>query len=250
MVKAAVLHELLAVEGDLEGVCKRVLDETKHTLGTKEDHFFGFNRKFEAFDSEDQTKYPEESKELVTTVGDKLAYMMGHVVRYYDAIAQKEATNQVAKADLVVGGTTLATGLPATLLLGLETRLKSLRGVLDNIPTLAPGVSWQLDENRGKGVYIAPPEEKLKSEKTVKHKIVAEATKEHPAQVVEYPETKNVGKYTRLIWSGMMTPLEKSAILGRIDKLIRAAKQARQRANTTEVVKLEIGKVITEYILG
>ena len=48
----------------------------------------------------------------------------------------------------------------------------------------------------------------------------------------------------------MISPSEKSVLLSRIDKLIMAVKQARQRANTQEVVKTTIGKEIFNYIMG
>ena len=48
----------------------------------------------------------------------------------------------------------------------------------------------------------------------------------------------------------MISPAEKSALLGRIDKLIQATKKARQQANAAEVVNREIGRKIMDYING
>ncbi len=251
MSKKSVLHELLAVEGDLEGIWKKIIEETKKTFKDKEAHFFGFHRKLEVFDENDKTQYPEEYKEMDTTVKKKLGYVQGHVVRYFDAVLQKERTNQDAKADLIVDGTTLAKDIPATFLLGLETRLKMLRSVYEVIPTLPPGIKWVKDESKGDDVYIVEkPEEKLKTAKTFQHKVLYDATKEHPAQIERWEETVNVGKFIKVHWAGMLTPAEKSAIMGRLDKLIRATKKARQRANTTEIVKLNIGKELFNYING
>lgn len=82
---------------------------------------------------------PEEHKEMVTTVHDKLDYMLNqHIVPYLDAVLQKERANQDAKADIVVDGIVLAKDVPATFLLGLEEKLKRVHEVLDKIPTLAP----------------------------------------------------------------------------------------------------------------
>jgi len=242
------LHELLAVEGDLEGTYRKILEETKTTFTKKTDHFMGFVRKLQLFDEEAVPVAPDY-KELDTTVEAKLDYQKGHVIRYLDAVLQKELTNTAAKADLIVDGKKIAKELPATFLLGLETKLKHIREVYANIPTLQPGIKWEKDEDKGSGVYITVnPEETYQTEKIVEPVVMYEATKEHPAQVKEAAKTIKTGKYKRTVWSGMLSPAEKSTVLGRIDKLIRAAKKARQRANTTEVIKATVAKEIFDFI--
>ncbi|KKL18768.1 hypothetical protein LCGC14_2472220 [marine sediment metagenome] len=246
----AKLHELLAVEPDLEGNYKKILEETKNTFTKKSDHFFGFHRRLELF-GDDKHDTPEEYKEMATTVHAKLDYQKKSIVRYLDAVLQKEATNQQAIADLTIDGIEIAKGVPATFLLGLENKLKQVRAVYEVSPTLPPGHKWVPDETKGDHVYsMDHPEEQFKSEKIFKVQVLYDATKEHPAQVEKIPETKDVGKYVKHIWSGMISPAEKSVILGRIDKVIRGVKKARQRANATEVVKRTIGKEIFKYIDG
>ena len=92
--------------------------------------------------------------------------------------------------------------------------------------------------------------ETIRTRKRKKFLTVAEATKEHPAQVKEDVEDQNVGKYIKETWSGALTSARKAEILGKVDKLARAVKQARQRANCTEVPKLSVGKVLADYIIG
>ena len=94
------LHELLAVESDLENVNKKTLDEARTTFGKKASHFHEMHRKLENFNADDQ-EAPEEHQEMVTTVHDKLEYIQGHVGRYWDAVYMKEKTNQAAAADIV-----------------------------------------------------------------------------------------------------------------------------------------------------
>ncbi|MCK5783855.1 MAG: hypothetical protein KAH06_05370 [Desulfobacterales bacterium] len=247
-MKKSVLHELLAVEGDLDGAHKKILDETRTTFTKKADHFYGQHRKLEMF-VDDGISYPEEFKAIDTTVQKKLDHMKVTEVRYFDAMLQKETTNQMASADLVVDGVVLAAGLPATFLLGMETRIKHLRTVYEAIPTLQPGIVWEKDESQGAGVYRTKnPAEKLKTETVIEPVVLYEATKEHPAQVKEVSKVNTVGKYTTTSWSSMITPAEKSALLSKIDKLIRAFKQARQRANTTAVIKTSVGESIFAFI--
>ena len=245
----AKLHELLAVEGDLEGTFKRILQETKKTFKDKPAFFLSWQRELKMFD-EEAPEPPVERQEMVTTVQHKLDYTNEHVVKYFDAIAQKERTNQDAKADLVVNGIEVVKDVPATLLLGLESRLKLLRQTYENIPTLAPGKKWKKDATLAKDVYIdVDPEEKFKTAKTFKHKVLSPATNAHPSQIEKWEEVENVGKYKQFVWSGMLSPAEKSNLLGRIDTLIRAVKKARQRANNTAVVKFNIGKALIDYIM-
>ena len=244
------LHELLSVEGDLEGTYRKIIEETITTFSKKPDHFFGSIRSLEWF-SEGMPDHPEEHKALDTTVSAKLKYQEGHIIRYLDAVLQKEATNQNAVSDLVVDGKVLAEKVPATFLLGLESKLKIIRASYQAIPTLPPGIEWTADPQRGENIWKrVHPEEQYKTRTEIVPQILYEATKEHPAQVEKISETKNVGLFTRQVWSGMLTPAEKARILGKIDTLIRATKKARQRANSTEVEKCQIGKVLFNFING
>ncbi len=246
----AKLHELLAVEGDLEGAYKKILQETIVTFTKKEAHFLGSRRELKLFD-EEAPEVVAEHLEMVTTVDRKLHYQSAHIIRYLNAVLQKETTNQNAKADLIIDGKTIAEGVPATFLLGLETKLKQIRAAYEAIPTLAPGIKWVKDEDKGVGVYRNENvEETFKSEKVVEPVVLYEATKEHPAQVKEAAKTINVGKYAKHMWSGMLTPADKSVLLGRIDRLMRTVKKTRQKANREDVVKTSIGTALMGYIHG
>ena len=252
------LHELLAVEGDLEGIYKQILDETITTFTKKANHFIGAEKTCKIFDEnrQDETPAPQR-QELVTTVSEKLTYTQKHIVRYLDAVLQKESTNQSAVADLVIDGAVLAKALPATFLLGLETKLKNIRKVYVSAPTLPPGIKWEGDSGLGENVFRRThPEKTFKTAKTFQHKVLvpAQFPKEGeggtslPAQIEKWEENQNVGEYTTEQWSGMISPSQKSKLLGNLDKLIRAVKKARQRANTAEVNKVSIGKNLCEFI--
>jgi hypothetical protein len=254
------LHELLAVEGDLEGTYKSILEETTGTFTKKPQHFMGAEKKCRIFDEnrKDETP-PAQRQEIVTTVPEKIEYTAGHIIRYLDAVLQKEATNQIAIADLDVSGIAIGKDLPATFLLGLETKLKHIRKVFAAMPTLPPSIKWESDEGIGKDIYRrVHPEQSFKTAKTIIHKVLvpAQFPKEGeggtslPAQIERWEENQNVGEYTTEQWSGMVTPTEKSKILGRIDQLVRATKKARQRANSAEVKKVSIGKNIFDFIIG
>jgi hypothetical protein len=249
--KEPKLHEVLAVEADLEGQAKRVLEEAKTTFLKKSEHFHGHHKVLRMFDEQRaaEEEGATEHREPVTTVDDKLRYLHKPVARWWDAIAQKERTNQEARADLTVDGETLLEDVPATLLLGLESRLKFLRGVYEAIPTHPPGVVWEPDPAQGKGVFRSKyPEKRDKTEKAMRHKVIVPPTKEHPAQVQSWPENEKVGVLTTERSTTTITPARKSELLGRIDTLLRATKKARQRANSTPLVKIKVGERLLDFI--
>jgi len=245
------LHELLAVEPSLEGASNRIIEETKKAF--KEGYLFrGFLKKLEMFAEEDKVNDEVTDRlERSTTVREKLGYMKGFVANYYDCLYQKDRANQVAMADIVVDGVTLAVGVPASYLLSMEKRLKQLRLVFELIPTLTQGVKWELSPEEGEGVYrTAEPKITFKTRKTKRSMIVAPPTDKHKAQVEVWDDTENCGKYIETHTSGAMTPAEKSEVLGRLDKLYKAIKQARERANCAETTTNKIGDELLSYIIG
>jgi len=249
--KKNLLHEILAVVGSLDGAKDKIIAEAQNTFTKKAAHFMGWHKKLEMHDEARKQEEIEENQALVTTVMAKLDYMKKSCVRFYDAKFQKETGGQLAKADIVIDDQVLASDVPVYFLLELEKELKQLRVVYDSIPTLAPGVEWKKAEDIGDGIWRAANKlQKTKTEKTPQHKIIVPATKEHPAQIREWNEDKVVGMYITDTWSGMLSPAEKSVLLDRFDKLLRAVKKARQRANGTEVPKVTIGSAIFSYIHG
>lgn len=247
----AKLHEVLAVESGLQTAAKKINEETIRTFGKKDEHFVETTRQVAHFSEDDKQLDTIETKAMVTTVFDKLIYNTGPNVRAYDAYLQKEATNQKAVADIVCGDKTLAEGVPATVLLGLETKLAELRAVYEAIPTLAPGPTWEVDASTraSGGVYrAAAADVTFRTRKTVKPVVMAPATEHHPAQVQAVQEDVPIARITTSHKSGMISSAQKSELLERVDRLLRAVKRARQRANATEVEKRQIGKVLFDYI--
>lgn len=245
------LHEVLAVEGDLAATAKRILDEARSTFSNKHAHFLGETQVTTYFDEAERNLDTSESKPIDTTVQAKLDYVAPVVSRYWDAYFSKEATNQQAKAEIVVDGQTFATDVPATVLLGMETKLKELRSVYEAIPTLQPGFDWERDEQAGEGVYVAKDVDRFVTKNTVIPVVLAPATDRHPAQVQTVNRDVPVARRVTQKSSGMLSPAEKSDLLEKIDKLIRAVKEARQRANTVEAQSASgFGKKFFDFIHG
>ena len=242
------LHELLAVEGDLNNTVKAVLEETQKTFSSKHEHFKGQVRTCTYYDEDRQQENEMDEKPIVDTVREKLGYTVAPIARLYDALLQKESANQRAVADLVVDGTTIGTNLPATFLLGLESRLKMVQHVLLAVPTLDPGLVWDTDSLSD--IHTANDVISKRTEKVPMHKVLTPATKEHPAQIREWMDTSNVADIVTRNKSAMVSPQDKSDLLRRMDKLISAVKKARQKANTVEVDDLRVGEELFKYLLG
>ena len=253
-MKDTALHEILAVEAGLKKTSKDVLEEGRVTFSKRADHFGGHIKTYECTVEGDLTEAEAgvtERQEIVTTVHDKLAYILGHVAGHVDCMVTKDKANQSAVADIIVDGAELAKAVPVTTLLSLEDTLKNLRTVVGEIPTLAPGKSWVEAPDLGNDIFrLEYPERKIRTRQMVRNHVMAEATKEHPAQVNLYNENIPVGVYITERVSGAITPAAKSALLGRVDKLFRAVKQARQRANGTKIENVKIFKPLADFIIG
>ena len=241
------LHEILAVEGDLKGKADKILEETKTTFSKKQEHFVDIRKVYHPDDEKEaELVQADESKPMVETVMGKLEYTAKAVADYLDVVYQKENANTEARADLVLeDGNLLAGNVPATVLLGLESKLKNIREVYDAIPTLMPGDDWNKDAHSG---HYKAEEKRMKTKKVFKNYVKAAATDKHPAQVDVYAEDDRIGIITTTKVSSALSPLEKSKLLERVDSLSRAVKQARQRANNTEVSPVKIGKKLFDYV--
>lgn len=245
------LHEVLAVDRDLENTAGKIINEAVKTFTKKTDHFRGATKSLRMFDEnrKQEESGQEESRAMSTTVNDKLDYVAEHLARHIDCSAQKEATNQEARATVEIDGKPFIENAPATLLLSLENKLNMWRKMYETLPTLDPHITWEEDKTAGKNVYRAKDDiVKHKTEKTIKPIVMYEATAKHPAQIEKVSVDVPIGDFVTRQWSGMITPAKKSDMLGKIDKLLTEVKRARQRANSVEVKKFDIGTKIFNYI--
>jgi hypothetical protein len=202
------------------------------------------------FDENDAKLDAVEVKEMQTTVFEKLEYLVRPNVRHLDTYLRKESGNQHAVADIVVDDVTIASGVPGNVLLGLETKLAELRTVYEAAPTLPPGPVWEADTStKAFGVHRSRfPELRSRTRKTIRAVELSPATPQHPAQVQAVPEDVPIARITQETWSGMLSSLEKSLLLERIDKLIRACKRGRQRANGVDAPEKKIGDALFAFI--
>jgi hypothetical protein len=242
------LHEILACEPDKKGAAEKILAETIITFNKKQDHFTGQLRQYDPVKDDDTERFDNEKKAMVTTVRAKLDYTEEVLISLMDILYQKEETNTGARSDLLLpNGTVLAEKVPATVLLNLENRFKAIRTMYSEIPTLTPDEEWSLDTTLDH-TYKSKPKVTYKTQKVTTPLVLYPHMDKHPAQIKEIVEDKRQGTWTTTKWSGMLSPTEKSELLGRVDTLIQAVKCARVRANDQEAANCKIGKRLFDYI--
>ena len=245
------LHELLAVGTNLDNQAKKTLTDLKGTFDKKR-HLF--EMKLTTFQSNEEGIAPvtESQSDIQTSVHKELEWISTILVRAIDVGFQIDAANTRAKADIITeDGVTIAKDVPATSLLQLEKELKEFHGLLNTIPTLDPAKGFTPDDARGEGVYKARDVQKARTKKVQKPIVLAQATKEHPAQTQLITEDVSVGTIQEQEWSALLTPAIKGDLIERVEVLTRAVKQARSRANELDldVAGHKIGKMLLDYVL-
>lgn len=242
------LHELLAVQTSRQTVAKNIMDEARGAFKTGA-HYTGHVRATEYFNDSNLNR--SETKVVDDTVPAKLEHVQTHLAQMLDVMYNIDLANCSAKGDIVVDGKLFAAKVPVGHLMTLETRLQELRALCLTIPTHKPGIEWvpDLDQRSDGTVYksknptIDPVHQKQQTFITV-----AEATKEHPAQVREVNKDVQVGKITRYEWTSTISPAAKSDLLARLDALLIGVKRARQRANSIKTDMKKVSEGLLKYV--
>lgn len=240
------LHELLAVEPEIKSTAETILNETIKVFTNKHDHFLGLSKIYETV-VEDGEVLPSDHKHMVTTVPEKLEYTEKALVKWLNIMASKEATNTLAKHDLIINDIVVAKDVPAVVLLNLENKLKHIKQMYVLAPTLEPGEDWRPDLER-KHTFRTEAKITNRSIKTAKPFVLYPHTDKHPAQVKEMITEERVGVYKTTKYSGMLTPLKKAETLERMDDLIAAVKRARCKANEQKVEEWKLGAILFQFI--
>ena len=247
--KASALHALLAVRKDKLQRKNEIVAETKKVLAGKH-YFISHLKTYKPFDDKGNlTEEPDDRSHLTWTVGEKLLWGFMEVSKALDLDFQIDMTNQNATATLECGDLKIE-NIPTTFLMDLESYLGQLRSMCEGVQVLDPKVRWVPDEDMGEGVFAsADPEITYRAAKAHKSKILTEATEHHPAQIHQWTEEERVGAYTKKLWSGAVTALQKSELLKAVDELIEATKRALSKGNRVEHSKDRIAKKIMDHII-
>jgi hypothetical protein len=165
-----------------------------------------------------------------------------------NVVATQEYANCEAKSDVTVDGNKVLENVPVSYLLFLDKQLLDLETFFTKLPTLDNVENWVFNSNSD--IYGAEPYETTKTKKVLQHKVLYEATEQHPAQIEKWTEDVVVGKWVTRKYSGAIPATLKKTYIDKIKKLREAVKFARESANSIDVNNVEISNKLFNYILA
>ncbi|WP_279579168.1 DUF7873 family protein [Fodinicola feengrottensis] len=207
----------------------------------------GISRTYRAKDEEGEQLPPEATKVQVKS-DEVIRQTAAILTKLFDVTATKDWANCSAKADLVVDGTTLVSGVPVTYLLFLEKQLTDLHTFVRKLPTLDAADTWEYDASAD--CWATEPAQTLRTKKIPRNHVKAEATEKHPAQVEVYYEDITVGTWRTVKFSGALPAKRVNELLDRVEKLQQAVKFAREEANNAEIADVKTGDRIFGYLFA
>lgn len=240
------MHQIIAVEKDVRQTAQRRITDAYHEAQQSQ-RLIGFSRTYTPRQDGDQV-LPPETKLVEVSVQSVLARSRAEFERLWDVVATKDFGNTTARADIILDdGGVIARDIPATYLLWLEKELNDLHTLISKLPVLDPSEQW--DWSAEKNVFQTPAVETLRTKKEPRAFTLAPATDKHPAQVEMYHEDVPVGTWSTVKFSGALPATELKDLVDRVNELRNAVKQARARANETEVEQVEVAAPLLAFVL-
>lgn len=240
------LNQILATERAIKTSSHEQLTALYQTL-QKEALLSGISRVYRPLD-EDGEKLPSESTLVQVRVEQALKSLSDIMSPLYNLTLGRDLSNTKALADVVVDGSVLLKGVPATFLLWLEKQLTDLHTMLTKLPTLSQAEAWEYDS--GQDAYKTPVVETSRSKKVPHPFVKAEATEKHPAQVETVFEDKVVGYWSTTKFSGAISRQKAQELRTRVEKLQVAVKYAREQANLVDVPTAEAAGPIFGFLFS
>jgi hypothetical protein len=238
------LHEVIAIEKGIRNRNQAKIDEL-YKVVQKEDLFTGYTRVYTPRNEGDET-FDTEVKTVQTFASAITSAFREFETEIIDIEAKKNVANTLAKADIEVNGKILALDVPVTTLLFLEKQVSHIKAMIEKIPVLDPSKEWKADLNSP--LHIAALVTTYKQKKIQKSLVLAQATDKFPAQAQLITEDETVGQWSKLETSGAMTANRKMDLWKRTNALLDAVKQARERANSTEVASVNLGESLLSFV--
>lgn len=240
------LNQVLAVE---KGVKQRTYATTTelHKVGQQPALFNGFSKSYRPLE-DGGIAQPPQSQKVAFNADDIFGTVQKGLAELFDVTATKDWGNQSAKADIVVDGQTILTGVPATYLLFLDKQLSDLRDLIGKMAELDPAVDWSRDPSSG--LYRSAEVKSHTTAKVQKPIVLYDATDKHPAQTQLITQDVIVGEWTTVKQSGALPATRKKLLLERVQKLLDAVKVSLEEANMTKVEDQKTGNAVLGYIFA
>jgi hypothetical protein len=238
------LNQIIAVEKGVKSKSYQELTEAHHAV-QKVALLSGLARSYQPKDEEGEQLPPESTKVQVRSE-EMLRNIAVSLTKLFDVTATKDATNCVAKANVVVDDQTLLTDVPVSYLLFLEKQLTDMHTFIKKLPVLDAAETWVFNDSAD--CWSTEPVRTLRTKKVPRNHVKAEATEKHPAQVEVYHEDITIGYWTTVKFSGALPAKRVSELLDRVEKLQHAVKFAREEANNTPAVDTKTGEKVFGYL--
>ena len=216
MAKEQRLSQLLAQRDTVKSQTNSQFTEIQKTVKVPS-LFQGQTKSYEK-NSEDGDDQPIQTVRVQKRVQDLFEDVKKLCTQQFDAVASVDVGNQLAKADVVVNGSVLLTGVPVTFLLTLEKDAKQIRAFANDLPTLDPAFDWKKDE--AAGIFKTDQIRTNRTAKIQKALTLAHATEKHPAQAQMITVDETVGQWVAVNASGAIPLDEKNFRPGIFQNLV------------------------------
>jgi len=244
--KMTKLNQIIALDKGVRANLERVVTNAYHQL-QKTEAFTGLAKYYEPL-VEEEFVYPPDNKKVTAKAPAIITDLQAAWERLFDLTLTKDSTNQQAKADIMVGGVTLATDVPVSTLIWLEKRLVDVKTVLAKMPVTDVAKDWSWDSDHQ--VWRSTQVKTLRQKKLDEYITVAPATDKHAAQVVKATKDVPEGHWFTTELSGALSPQQRDVYLAKVAQLTEAVKTAREQANMTEVTDRTMGNSILSFVFG
>jgi hypothetical protein len=238
------LNQVLAVEKAVKQRTYSTLTEMHKAMQVVA-LFQGFSKTYEPID-ENGLPQPPQNQKVQKNAEEMFNEAKKALTELFDVTATKDWGNQLAKADLVVDGRTILSGVPATYLLFLDKQLSDLLTLVGKCTELDSSVDWSKDVNSG--LFKSSPVQTQTTQKVQEPIVLFPATDKHPAQTQLITKDVVVGYWTTIKQSGAIPAPRKKELLTRIQKLLDAVRIALEDANMTRVEEQQVGSSVLNYI--
>ena len=237
------LSQVIAISKGAKAEGERALTTAYHSAQSTP-RLSGIVKTYKPKDEDGET-LPSEGNRLQLQAATVIKDVENALGRLLDVELTKDAGNQLAIADVVVGDRVIAEKIPVTFLLTLEKKLVDISTFVSKLPVLDPGENWTWSDD--KEAFTATSET-TRSKKVLRNHVKAEATDKHPAQVEVFGEDTIIGTWTTVKLSGALPQARVNELKRRVAQLQDAVKIAREAANSTIAPDREIGATVFGFL--
>jgi hypothetical protein len=240
----ARLNQIIAIEKGVKSRSVQELAEAQKAL-QKPAVLSGISRTYRPKDEEGE-QLPPEAKKVEVKAEEIIRKTTEVLTKLFDVTATKDCTSCSARADVIVDGNVFLSQVPVSYLLFIEKQLVDLQAFIKKLPVLDASETWNFDASAD--CWATEPVQTLKTFKTPRNHVKAEATEHHPAQVDVYYEDITIGYWRTVKFSGAMLAWRINELLQRVEILQQAVMFAREEANNSEVEDKRVGEQIFQFI--